>query len=73
MISRLLELTMLTDSLSPFKVLLKASTTTEKGLMIDIRAAREAYEKFEVRNVGCVRSEDNLADGLTKPGKCQAV
>lgn len=71
--SRPLELIMLIDSLSLFKFLLNASTTTEKRLMIDIRAAREAYEKIEIRHVGWVRSEDNLANGVKKPGKCQAL
>lgn len=39
--------------------------------MLDIHATRQAYKSKEISNVGCVRSQNNLADGLTKP-KMQA-
>ena len=68
-----MELTMVTDSMSLFKVIVNASTTTEKRLMIDIRAAREAYEKHEIEHLGWVKSERNIADGLTKLGRCNAL
>lgn len=73
MLGRHLELTMLADSLSLFKVLVNASTITQKSWMIFIRAAREAYEKFEIRHVGWVKSPENLADGLTNKGKFQSL
>lgn len=60
--------TMLTDSKQIFDVITKASLTAEKRLMIDIAAAREAYNRHEISNVGLVLSEHNLADSLTKPG-----
>ena len=34
--------------------------------MLDIYAARQAYEAQEISNIGFVRSSHNLADGLTK-------
>lgn len=73
LLKRPLELTILTESISLLKVLINGSTTTEKFLMVDIRASFEAYEKFEIRHIGWVKSEDNLAGGLTNPGKCRAL
>ena len=60
-------MTLLTDSKQIFDVITKASYTTEKLLMIDIAAVREAYERYEISNVGLVLSEHNHADALTKP------
>lgn len=59
-------LTLLTESESVLKVVVNASKTTEKSLMIDMRASREAYHREEIRNFGWIRSEDNLVDGLHK-------
>lgn len=70
---RSVPIAILTDSHSLFNVMVKSTTTTEKRLMIDIEAAREAYARGEVSNVGWVRSEDNLVDGLTKIKKCDAL
>lgn len=66
MLMRRIPMTMLTDSESLFRVIIKASVTTEKRLMIDVRAAREAYQRGDISNVGWIRSAHNLADGLTK-------
>ncbi|GAB0497662.1 hypothetical protein MMPV_010067 [Pyropia vietnamensis] len=41
--------------------------------MIDVAAAREAYNRNEISNVGLVKSANNPADGLTKPGFCQSL
>ncbi len=68
-----LPLVMLTDSKQMFDVITRASHTTEKRLMIDVAAAREAYNRHEISNVGLVQSEHNIADGLTKPGQCAAM
>lgn len=59
----------LTDSLQMFDVITKASSTTERRLMIYIEAARESYNREEISNVGLVLSENNIADSLTKPNK----
>lgn len=58
---------------SLFNVIVKSTTTTEKRLMIDIHAVREAYDWREVGNVGWIKSIDNLADGLTELAICQAL
>ena len=68
-----LPMVMLTDSKQMFDVITRASHTTEKRLMIDIAAAQDAYNKHEISNVGLVKSEHNIADGLTKPGLCSAL
>ena len=34
--------------------------------MLDLHAARHAYQSQEISNIGFVRSAPNLADGLTK-------
>jgi len=64
---------MLTDSKQMFGVMTRSSQTTEKRLMIDLAAAREACNKQETSNVGLFKSERNIADGLTKHGLCLAL
>jgi hypothetical protein len=48
----------------------KATTTTEKRLMIDLCVVKQAYECSEVDTIGFVRSEYNPADELTKITRC---
>lgn len=55
LLTRPLELTTLTGSLQLFKVLVTQSTTTKNGLMVSIRAKREAHEKFKIRHVKWVK------------------
>eukprot|EP00170_Pyropia_yezoensis_P002750 contig_11549_g2755 len=64
---------MLTDSKQLFDVITRASHMVEKRLMIDIAAARKAYNCNEISNVGLVKSANNLANGLAKPGVCQSL
>ncbi len=58
---------LLTDSKSLFDITSKGSRTSEKRIMIDIHARRDAYKSREIFNIGFVRSHSNIADGLTKP------
>ena len=60
---------LMTDSKFLFDVLSKSSRTSESRLMIDVASAREAYQAKEIDNIGFVRSDANLADGLTKSNK----
>lgn len=55
-----------TDSKQLFDALTKGKQTTERRLMIEIMAARQAYRRFEIAAIGLVRGEDNPADGLSK-------
>lgn len=66
-------LSLITDSESLFKVIVQSSTITEKRLMIDLQACREAYQEGEIDDVGWVKSGNNVADGLTKLGKAELV
>lgn len=60
----------ITDSKSLFDVITQCSNTSERRLMIDLEAVREAYESHSISNVGFVRGPNNPADGLTKSGNC---
>ena len=66
-------LTLLTDSMSLFKVIVNSTITTEKRLMIDISAVREAYEKSDIDFIGWIPSNSNIANGLTKIGICPTL
>ena len=65
-VSRAVPMHLMTDSKSLFDIISKGSRTSEKRIMLDIHAARQAYQAQEISNIGFVRSCDNLADGLTK-------
>lgn len=52
----MIPIVMLTDSQCRFKVILKASNTPEKRLVIHIRAARDTYKKSTISDVGLIRS-----------------
>lgn len=65
--------TVLTDSVSVFKEIVKSTTTTEKRLMIDFRVTCEVFENNEISNLGWIRPGENTADGLTKPGRYKAL
>eukprot|EP00173_Palmaria_palmata_P001925 Plantae.Rhodophyta-Palmaria_palmata.ctg21584.p1 GENE.Plantae.Rhodophyta-Palmaria_palmata.ctg21584~~Plantae.Rhodophyta-Palmaria_palmata.ctg21584.p1 ORF type:complete len:118 (+),score=18.35 Plantae.Rhodophyta-Palmaria_palmata.ctg21584:31-354(+) len=57
---------MLTDSKCLFDVLTSNKNTKEGRLMLDTFAARQAYSRREIDNIGLIKSEVNLADDLTK-------
>ena len=57
---------MFTDSKSLFGVIVRASMTSERRLMIGISATREAYERNQIAVTGLIGSEHNLADCMTK-------
>lgn len=59
-------LVMLASSKQMFHVITKASPTTEKRLIIDVAAAREAYNRHEISNLGLLQFEHNISNGITK-------
>ena len=61
-----LPLIMLTDSEILFKIITRRRTTSERRLIIDIRAARAAYSEREISNIFLISSNVNPADALTK-------
>ena len=56
---------LLTDSKSLFDIISKGSRTSEKLMILDIYAVRQAYKLHEISNIGFVRTNENLSDGLT--------
>ena len=58
---------LLADSKSLFDLISKGSRSSDKRIMIDIHATRDAYKSHEISNIGFVRSLASIADGLTKP------
>jgi len=55
-----------TDSEILFDIITRNKMTTEKRLMIDIKAIRESYNERELSNIALIASEDNPADAMTK-------
>lgn len=70
---RILRLCLLTDSKPLFHTIVKSSFISEKRLMIDIHAARQAYQRLETSDIGHISGFDNEADRLTKPKPCPAL
>ena len=63
---RFIPLHLYTDSNSQVDVISEGTKTAEKRLMLDIAAAKEAFGKKEISDIGFVRSNDNTVDGFTK-------
>lgn len=57
---------MFTDSKHLFDALTKGQKKSEKWLMIDVLATREAYKRFEMSSIGLVPGDQNPADALSK-------
>ena len=55
------------DSKSLFDIISKGSRTSEKRVMVEIYATRQAHATKKISNIGFVPSEHNLADGKTRP------
>ena len=66
LLGRQVPVQLLTDNKSLFDVISKGSRTSEKRIMLDIAAAREGFRDHVISDIGFVRSNHNLADGLTK-------
>jgi hypothetical protein len=56
----------LTDSYSSFSTVTQYNALREKRLSIEVAVVREAYAKFELANLGFVRTAYNLAGIMTK-------
>ena len=63
----------LTDSKQVFDTITKASKTMERRLLIDIAAARQAYNREEISNLGLVASKNMIADDLTKTMRASSL
>lgn len=47
--------------------------TSERRLMIDILAARQAYSRMDIFDISLVRTHHNPSDAFTKVGSCDAL
>lgn len=56
-----------------FDAITKGKRTTEKSVTIYVIAAREAYKKFKIQNIGLICGEDNPAEDLSKLGGNGAI
>jgi hypothetical protein len=56
----------LADSYSFFSMVTQYNALREKRLSVEVAIVREAYAKFELANLGFVRTAYNLADPTTK-------
>eukprot|EP00168_Porphyra_purpurea_P011733 TRINITY_DN2999_c0_g1_i1.p2 TRINITY_DN2999_c0_g1~~TRINITY_DN2999_c0_g1_i1.p2 ORF type:complete len:140 (-),score=39.27 TRINITY_DN2999_c0_g1_i1:301-720(-) len=65
--------TLFTDSTQLFDVVTKASHLTAMRLLIDVAAARQAYNRHDLFNVGLIASEHNVVNALTKVRGCGAL
>jgi hypothetical protein len=70
MIDRNVPIHAFTDSLSIFDVITRSTSTSEKRLMIDITAAKEANHEGTIDIIGFVRTAFNPADAFTKVTRC---
>lgn len=60
--------------MSLFNLLIHTSTfSTEKLLMVDITALREAFQLSELSEVGWGRSGHDVAVAMSKPGNCGSL
>lgn len=64
---------MLNHSSSLFKIIIRSTSTTESRLMIGLQTGREALNHRDISEMGWIKSDRNIADGLTKPNKCDAM
>lgn len=62
-LGRLVPLYFLTDSKYLYDIISKGSRPSEKHLMLDVYATREAYCSKEMCKIGIVRSQHNISDG----------
>lgn len=65
-LNRKVPIEIFTDSKSIFETVSKLTSITEKRLLIYLLALRKAYTSGEIRNVGHILTNYNVADSLTE-------
>lgn len=60
----------LTDFSSLFNPILQSMSTMERHLIIDSRAAREAFNRKDVAEIGWIGRAGNISAALTEPVPC---
>lgn len=66
MLKKTLKIQILTDSETLFYVIVRNASTTERRLMIDVQAAREAYNDGIIDDIIWIERKYNLADAMTE-------
>lgn len=65
-IARKIPIAMLANSAYLFNVTEKSSATAERRLMNDLAATKKICSKMDIDDLGCIRTNDNIADSSTK-------
>lgn len=73
LVNEMVLIVMLTDNISLFDVITKATITADERLMVDLSVVKDAYRKNEIEPVGFIISKYNGADALTKKKTCDAI
>lgn len=63
----------LNDSSSIFSLIIRSTTSRERRLLIDLQAAREAFDNKKRAEIGWSEQRQNFADALTKSKPCEAM
>lgn len=66
-LSKRISVQLVTGSKSLFDVISKGSKTSEKRTMLDIAATKEVFHDLVILDIGFIRSNKKIPDGLTKP------
>lgn len=66
LLGRKVPIRVFTDSRTLFDSVTSVCNMSEKRLLIDIYALREAHKSGDLANIGWIRTKHNLADALTK-------
>lgn len=63
---KLISVCIFTNSKQAFDIITRGKKPTKKRLALDVMAAREVYQRFDVERVGLIRGKNNSADAFTK-------
>lgn len=63
----------LTDSSSLFSIIIRSTSITERRLMIYLQAAREAFDRSDIAEIGWIERARNISYSLTKPAPCDSM
>lgn len=66
-------LSIFTDSIGVFEVIIKYSYTLKERLVIEISYVRDGYANEEIFNFENLRTAENLANFFNKLAKCDAL
>lgn len=72
-IGKEVKLTMLTETMSLFTIIIHSLVLIEKRLMKDISTTRKAYKRSGIDHIGWISSNGKLENGLTKIGICETL